>query len=355
MDRDQILEDVPIFLLIGIMFVIRIVPEPYSNYLFWGGFVVTIGFVLGTEYIYRITASKYLNIKATVRPTGETLHMFIKESRDGIHSRCIDRENQIYETPLTLGEPLRNRRFRNVRQVVFEHRFEWEKRMIGLPGKAIFRGYSVDHPRTMSLTLWTPREGQTTIDHLETIPLFVVWEAPRDYYIVSQGEYIGPDSLKTDLAVVKDGDPNVVAQLREELAQVKHKNMELQRYGFTQHRLLIRIEGEFSQLKNEFRGVLSRSRDVSKLVLEELLTVLSAHSEIEEAVNEYRKRPWITITVGLALLILGGFALYEYGYNADFRTGISNNALLIGIVAVCAIFLAMTFMLGRRKGKGRIE
>jgi hypothetical protein len=275
--------------------------------------------------------------------------MFIKEPLDGIHSRLIDRANDLYETPLTLGQSLKNKGFQNVRQIVLEHRKPWEKRFIALPGNALFKGHSVPHSRTATMTLWIPREGQTTIDHIETIPLLVVAEAPRDYYIVTEPEIIGPEATTTDLDVAGQ---NGNKDLKEENEKLKHEKMEIQRYAFTQHRLLIRIEGEFVQFKNEFRGVLSRTRDVSKLVLEELLTVLSAHTEIEEAVNEYRKRPWITITIGLALLVLGGFALYEYGYNADFRTGVSNNALLIGVLAVCAVFVAM-FMFGRRRGKNQ--
>jgi cation transport ATPase len=183
--------------------------------------------------------------------------------------------------------------------------------------------------------------------------LFVVAEAPRDYYIVSEPEIVGWEATTTDLDLAgKDGAQNTVARLKLENERLRHEKMELERYGFTQHRLLIRIEGEFRQYKNEFRGVLSRTRDVSKLVLEELLTVLSAHTEIEEAVSEYRKRPWIQITIGLAVLILGIFGMYEYGYNADFRTGVSNNALLIGVLAVCCVFLAM-FMFGRRRGRNQ--
>lgn len=344
MDTDKLFEDIPIFVLIAVLVLMRIAPPAYRDVLFWGGMVSAIVFVVGTEYLFRITASKFLYIQGIVRPTGEMLHMFIKEPMDGIHSREIDRVNHIYETPLTLGENLRLRKYLGVRQVVLEHVLTWEKRFIALPGRAMFRGYSVEHPRTAKMILWTPKEGQTIIDHAEPIPVFMVAEAPRDYYLATDPVIV--ESPGTDLQAVEKGSVDVQT-VRNQLDSEKIKNRELERQNFTLQRNIIRIEGMLKQIKNEFRGALSRTRDTAKLVLEELLTVASAHSEIEEAVNEYRKRPWITITIGLALLVLGIFGIYEYGYNQDFRAGIQQNEAVIIVLAVCAVFIVM-FMYGRR-------
>jgi hypothetical protein len=319
---------------------LRLAPPEYRDFLFWGGFIVTISFIMGTEYAFRITASKYLYIALIVRPLNARLNLFIKEPTDGVHSRIIDKPHQIYETPLTLGEPIRSKRFQNVRQIVIKHKLPWEKRVIALPGKALFRGYSVDHSRTATLTVWTPKIGQTMIDHLEPIPIFVLAEAPRDYYLAI-------DPVTVDAEITKEGS-KANSPLELENERLKNENVEWKRYGYDQHQRLIQIEGEFQQIKNEFRGALSRTRDVSKLVLEELLTVLSAHTEIEEAVNEYRTRPWIKVTIGMAILILGIFALYEYGYNQDFRTAIQQNTYLILGVAICGVFMAM-FLFGRRR------
>jgi hypothetical protein len=351
MDRDKLLEDVPIFLLIGVLFLLRapFVPNEYKDYLFWGGMVSAVAFILGTEYVYRITASKFLYVRLIVRPWNIILHCFVTEPSDGIHSRLINETENIYETPLTLGENLRSKRYPSVRQIVLKHDMSWEKRFIAMPGKAQFRGYSVDHSRTATMTVWTPKEGPTIIDHLEVIPIFVVAEAPRDYYIEPKPFLVTSQAeTGTELQVAESG--TELAKLRTENASLKSRMIELERYGFTQHRLLIRIEGEFKQIKNEFRGALSRTRDVSKLVLEELLTVLSAHTEIEDAVNEYRKRPWIQITVGLALLVLGIFGMYEYSYNQDFRQGIQQNVVPLAVIAVCLVFVVM-FLFGRRRSR----
>lgn len=351
MNRDKLFEDIPIFALLLILIVMRFVPPEYKDYLLWGGVGSALGFIILSEYAFRVRAAQYLYILGIVCPSNEKLHMFIKEPRDGVHSREIDPNGHWYETPLTLGEPLRSKNFQGVRQFVLKHQLTWEKRFIALPGHALYRGYSVPHPRTATLVLWIPKEGQTMIDHCEPIPVFVVAHAPRDYYLAADPVTVDVPAVTnekpgTDIELSKN-DANALA-FKQENEELKRKNVELERYGFTQHRNIIRIEGEFRQIKNEFRGALSRTRDVSKLVLEELLTVLSAHSEIEEAVNEYRKRPWITITVGLALLILGGFGLYEYSYNPDFRAGIEANIWPLIIIAVCAVFIVM-FFYGRRR------
>lgn len=344
MDRDQLFEEIPIFLLLGIMFLLRVVPPEIRDYLFWGGFICTFAFILGTEYIFRITASKYLYILLIVRPLNAKLHLFIKEPPDGVHSRIIDKQHQIYETPLTLGESIKHKRFKGVRQVVIEHQLPWEKRVVALPGKALFRGYSVDHPKTATMVVWTPKVGQTMIDHLEPIPIFVLAEAPRDYYLA-----IDPVTVEAEpTTAIQPQGQETLASAKQENDRLQIENIEWKRYGFDQHQKLIQIEGEFHQIKNEFRGALSRTRDVAKLVLEELMTVLSAHTEIEEAVNEYRTRPWIKITMGLAVLILGIFAIYEFSTNEDVRTWISNNTVLIIALGVCAVFI-LSFLYSRRR------
>jgi hypothetical protein len=347
MDRDQIFEDIPVFALLGIMVLMNtnVIPPEYRPYLFWGGCIFTGIFILGTEYVFRITASKYLYILLIVRPLNAKLHLFVKEPSDGVHSRIIDKVHQIYETPLTLGEPLKNKRFRNVRQIVIEHMLPWEKRIIALPGKAVFRGYSVDHPRTATLTVWTPKVGQTVIDHLEPIPIFVLAEAPRDYYLATDPVTVDAEPTTEKGIQVPSAE---IDALKRENDKLKIENVEWKRYGFHAHQELIEIEGEDHQVKNEFRGVLGRTRRVSGLVLEELLTVLSAHTEIEEAVSEYRTRPWIKVTIGLALLILGIFAIYEFSSNEDVRTWISNNTVLIIVIAVCAVFM-VSFLFARRR------
>jgi hypothetical protein len=342
MDREKLFEDIPIFLLLAILFLLRIAPPEIRDYLFWGGFIVTIAFIMGTEYAFRIKASQYLYIRLIVRPLNAILHLFIMEPPDGIHSRVIDSERNIYETPLTLGEPLKSRHFKGVRQVVIKHQLLWEKRFIALPGKAVFRGYQVDHAKTATMVVWTPKEGQTMIEHLEPIPIFVLAEAPRDYYLTVDPVTVEPDPQpSTEIQTP-------TAQNHTNVEALRRQVIEWKRYGFDQHQKLIQIEGEFQQIKNEFRGALSRTRDVSKLVLEELMTLLSAHTEIEDAVNEVRKRPWIVITTATVVLILGVFGMYEFSTNEDVRSWISQNTILLIVLAVCAVFI-FSFLYGRRR------
>jgi hypothetical protein len=348
MDSDTIFEQIPAFVLIGVMILMDLIPQEYRFYLIVSGIVVVLVFMFGTEYVFRITASKYLYGCITLRPTNQVLHVFITEPSGGIHSRCIDRKLNIYETPLTLGLKLPNKGFSDVKQFVIEHEHEWEKRFKAFPGKAIYHGQSVEHSRCFRMTLWIPRSGQTVIDHAETIPIFWMMEGPGDYYLDTEPRFDDiPDSAGTDIVPQDGKNGALITQYKQRYEQLRTDKMNIERVAFTEHRKLIRIEGEFKQLKNEFRGALSRTRDVSKLVLEELLTVLSAHSEIEEAVNEYRKRPLFQITIGLAILILGIFGIYEYSYNKDFRQSISQNILVIIVVAVILIFVAM-YLLGRR-------
>jgi hypothetical protein len=350
MDQDTLFEQIPAFVLIVVMVLMDLIPQEYRFYLILTGIVVVLVFIFGTEYVFRITASKYLYGCITIRPTNQVLHAFITEPSGGIHCREIDSKLHIFETPLTLGQKLPNKGFSEVKQLVIEHEYPWEKRFQAFPGKAIFHGQSVDHSRCFRMTLWIPRTGQTVIDHAETIPIFWLQEGPGDYYLNSDSRFEDfPDPTETGTDIVPQDGKNgaLITRYKERYEQLRTEKMNIERVAFTEHRKLIRIEGEFKQLKNEFRGALSRTRDVSKLVLEELLTVLSAHSEIEEAVNEYRKRPLFQITIGLAILILGIFGIYEYAYNKDFRQSISQNILVIIVVAVILIFVAM-YLLGRR-------
>src|SRR5271157_2297279 len=134
MDSGTVFEQIPAFVLLGIMVLLQFVPPEYRMYLLGAGIITVLAFISGTEYIFRITASKYLYICITVRPSNQVLHAFFTESMGGIHSREIDTRLHIYETPLTLGLPLKNRGFKDVRQMVIEHEYPFEKRFIAFPG-----------------------------------------------------------------------------------------------------------------------------------------------------------------------------------------------------------------------------
>ncbi len=342
MDMEKVYDNLPVVILLGVMFGTQLAPDPIKPWLFWGGMITSIIMMAGTEYIFQINASKYLYIRAIIRPTNRTLHLFIDEPEDSIgkHSRCIDIDEEgrkKFETPLNLGEQVIDPFYKKIKQLVIIHQMEWNTRMHFMPGRAVYKGYPVSHNKTATIILYIPQNMPAQIDHLTPIPIFELAEAPQDYHIL--GEPANFDNPSQILAIL-DANGKETEQSTNTKAQVTQLSSQLieqKRRYFNEHQVRLQLEGEVEELRNEFNGVLGRGRNVAKMVWQLFLAAFSARADINDAAEDYKPNEWFKIGKWAALLGLGGLGIVMFAINADLRTWVGDN--LIWIIAGAAVIV----------------
>jgi hypothetical protein len=239
--------------------------------------------------------------------------------------------------------------------------------MIFGPGKSKYKGYRVRHSKHAIISLWAPEKNQSQQYHLEDHPRFILAEGARDWYIAAEPasvfeheeelyQRVAPTPVaqqsKDGQAVVagSSGGQQLVAncnscQYRKDAVTFKAWYFDLQQY-------CIRLEGLVESLQNQFKGALSRTRDVTKLVLEELQTLLAAHTKIEKAIEDIAPK-WFSFSKGM-IIFLGVVAVFALmALSPDLQTLLATNGLaVIAVLAIVCIagYLLVTKDFGRRKG-----
>ena len=353
MDQSKIYENLPVGLLFAILIMIQVVPEPFKPFLLYGGMFGCIGMMVAIEYGFKIKASEYLYILLILRPSGAKMNLFIKRPRQGVRSRCYDQETGMYETTVELGEKADHPHFKTIREVVFKHQFPWENRMMFLPGKAIFRGYPIEHNATAIITAYEPETSKAQVEHLDPILVCTINDAPNDWYIM-HGEPTPFEETHNQLAAnggmaTVEATANNNASIKQRIDKAISEAKDWKRRCFDEHQLRIRLEGEVEELRNEFHGLTGRGGQVGKLKFEEVQTLLFGHNDIHSAYKEIAPRMWPKISKWAAILVIGALSVYFFSTNGDLRLWISSNQLLIIIIAIVSVVI-FYYLNQRRKG-----
>jgi hypothetical protein len=354
MDQGKIWENLPVAILLGTLFMLQAAPDYLKPYLLWGGTLGTILSMVGIDYGFRVKASEYLHILLILRPSGIRMNLFIKKPAEGVRSRLYDQQTDMYETAVELGEKASHPFYKNVNMVIFKHQMPWEQRMIFMPGKAWFRGYAVDHNSTATIVAYEP-SGETAraqVEFLNPALVCTIAEAPNDWYILTAQ----PTELETVNVQTNGGEGTAMQTVQQTkdckgcttLVKAQADAVDLKRRLYGEHQARIRLEGEVEELRNEFQGAISRVRDVAKLVLEELMTLLSGHTDIVGAIREVQPHALFKITRNIVLLILGALGIYLFATNEELRAWISGNQLLIIIIVLGGAVLTY-YLMQRRK------
>lgn len=289
--------------------------------------IASVGWIAVLEIVFRLKASEYLYIKMICRPSQRVLHLWIMEPKEGIRGRRIPGTYDMYFTPVDLAEPVKYGMFEQVTSIDLTHQWAWEERMIFVPGRAMYKGYPLQHSKTATVVVWEAEQDDTRLDFNEAIPRFSVVEAPRDWYLMDEPPPVQrPGTIETVPQSIQELVAQLNASEREALNwKTRYEN---------EHRLRIRVHGFVQSLQNQFEGAISRTRDVTKLVKEELVTLLAAHTTLEGAASELEQRNWLTITRNVALLIVGLVTVVLFATRSDLRNWITENWWFIIILAV---------------------
>ena len=292
MDRSEIYNFLPIVALFAWMMIITpFFPMEYRRTAGMLGMVVCIVGMIMTEQVLKWTAASYTSIEAICRPSNRKLHLFVK------NIETAEITPGVFATKLNLGEKVKHEFYQILEYIVVKHTLTFEDRFRFTPGKAMYKGYVVDHPKTAKIILYEPYEGSFDVDHLSPIPVFWLKEAPGDYYLPSEtvmghNPTSNPSEAFEKSKVLMDNE------------RLESENVEWKRQAMDWHQKAVRLEEVNDQIKNELHAILSSKSDQKQGVIEQVLTLLEGHTKIRAALKEV-KGPTLTLTKTVAMVILG--------------------------------------------------
>jgi len=342
-EKGKIYEYLPLILMMGGLIVgqLPIFPLFIRQYSMFIAMAFAFAGVAFVEIGIKLKAAEYLYIEAIVRPTQKKLCLWITEPKEGIKSTLINSQYQTYETPLDLGRPAEYGMYKDITHIDLEHDLPWEKRMIFMPGKALWDGYPISHNKVAHIELWEPEQDAIRFDFLHPIPRFLMASAPRDWLLLKEPSVIGQGNGQVSTSNETE------EVLRAKLVKAE-SDVSLWKSRFLkEQQLRARLHGIVEMLENQFEGILSRTRDVTKLVVEQVLALIASHATLTGAGNEIRQRKWMIMGKYVAAVVIVGFLGYLLYTSESFRTWMSS--MVIPILVGLGLVIAGIYMFRQRR------
>jgi len=323
--------DAPIIGIIGFMFVWQylIVPQFPIESRMWiapFGTVGAIGLIWFMDSLLKWQAASYTHIEAICRPSGLKLQLFVKslETKEIIDTDETTNTSESYgfATVFYLAEKIKHPFFNILEYVVIRHRLKYEDHFRFTPGKAVYKGQIVDHPKSAKIILYELSEAD--VDHLSPVPTFWLKDAPGDYYLQPETTLPNGGKLTIDQA-----------QILTENQQLKNERAEYKRQAIDWHQKAVQLGEYVEHLKGELDAVLGSKTKFKVAVLEYMLTFREAQIRIENAIR-HMKGVQITWTKVMALTavsfaVIGAFVLDVGGVREWFSNG-TNQFFVIALV-----------------------
>lgn len=308
LDMGDLYEFMPIGAFFVWSFVIVPILPPELRPLGPVGMVIPIVFMIVLEQTLKWMASEYLHILAHCRPSNIELDLFITS----IETREI--QPGLFSSKLSLGQIVKHPYYQLMEYLVIKHWGTWEDRMEFCQRKVKFKHEEITHNKSAVVTLY--EEQTSDVDHLKPIPVFVMVEAPRDYYNPQDyyREVVAP-MLEANGGQLMQA---LTQEQRFDIEKLQSRNMELEgkvveyeRQAMYWHNLAVKGEQVIKQLKNELHAVLSSASDQMQAVIEILLMWLGAHVDIREALKAARgPYAWLNKKVIFGALALVGILMF---------------------------------------------
>jgi hypothetical protein len=343
-------QSLAIIIMMGGMF---LAPTEYKQYFFYGGFAVFGFMIFYTEVYLKEKAAKYPCLRLIIRPSNKIAYFFIKQTAQGIYSRLVNPDTDLYETAVDTEEKVELPYYGiSAKGITLQHQLAWEKRILFMPGRTLFRGCPIEHRAVATITVWEKRDDPERLDHLMPRPTYVIAEAPQDYHLINKPLSVDMDMEQqeqetTALATQAKGGQITISSCTR--CDSKKSALEYKTRYENEHQRTIRLESQVGQMKNEFHGLTGKEADTDKLLFEREMTHLSAHIDIHSAVTSLKKSPWFQITRNVVILVLGGLGIYELATNTELRLWISGNQTLF-LVPVIAISAVAIYIYSKRRG-----
>lgn len=351
-ETNKLLDYLPVGAMFAFMFLSLLpqIPAVVKPYLMFGGLGVAIGVGILSQELLKFKASEYQVYKATIRPTQKKIQLFVQKSRIELRSQMVDPTRKIYKTEFDLAEPrVFDEEKGKSSRVIIWHQLSWSERMMLTPSCVTYKGFpDLAHNNVADITLWEPDGDKGELDNelMEWVPHFELREAPRDYQIARERkQFIQPAPTQTTItATTQDGNEISLA----DYMKLEEDRNYWRTQTLTQKQAYVRTQALARDAVNTSFAAFSRTRDMGKLVLEEIVACLHAHADIQEAAREYKPFSLPKFTMALAATIIGLAFLYLVGTNDDFRTKLFANLPVVAVAGILVVVFVWYF-------KGKIK
>ena len=150
---------------------------PYNKAIVLIWWVVSVVFVFLIDYYYMVMATPYNYIRAVIRPTNKIMNLFIEKYHP------VEPKNGISSMRLELKWPITHEYYgEDITEIIILYKGIWSKRMQFVKGRALRGDYVVDHGNTANVILYEPRAGGADMYRDTPKPVYILKEAPGDYY-----------------------------------------------------------------------------------------------------------------------------------------------------------------------------
>ena len=246
------------------------------------------------EIIYWFRTHPYPYIRMLLRPSGQTVRMFITKPVD---SKKVG--DGMWSTTLNLKFPTEIKGYGKVKQVKINHEYPWEQRIIFQPGQAMYLGQVIRHPQTAFIIAYEYPSGSYNIDHANPIPVFYLKEAPRDYFLppvsIATMQHLGNPTKKNLPLILRL--QKTISELRSQLAEARRAALEW-------HKQAIKKEEATVQQESELKALLESTTDYKAALIQHMLTYREMHQTIENALKHIKGlgfkltfSKWLAITI----------------------------------------------------------
>jgi len=264
------------------------------------------------DLIVQMRIAPFIYLEMRVYPENKRLHVFVKN----IISRRAPGWFSRWETRLELGFKARVQKYDKVQIVELQHKDRWQERVLPGPGRANYHGFTVDHPQTAMLIVYTPGEGAFTFDHGNPIPRFYLRFSPSGDYERERRE--GFTDLFGSMAKMPRG---ADSQLTRQLEILRQKYHDVEAFAASksieamdEHRRRVQLEEVVTHQRNETRGLVMALSDKTDATTNRMLDVRKEQITIENALKNAGKQDrdvWVKIlraaTPVLVIVIIAYF------------------------------------------------
>lgn len=179
----KMLENAPLFVMIGIMVLTMMpIPNDIKSPIVIAGIVGAIPMLFIVDAIARVEASKYMPIKARIRPWNKEITFFCIKPVGQISS-AWDPVRRIWKTPFKLGVKVNLPTIGVIDEIEIEHKRPWAERNMGGEGYVLFKGIETRHHDVILVELWIANPP-VRVNMLKPIPQFRLASGSQDFWLL---------------------------------------------------------------------------------------------------------------------------------------------------------------------------
>ncbi len=288
---------------------------------------VFIGAIVGQEMMYRLAAAELLCVRLTIRPTGETLWLWVKH----LEAKALG-DNVAWI--LSLAFPSKELApYGKLRTLIINAPVGPNKAIRWGPGEVLYKDTQIKHGRMTQIVVEQQSMAASNVERGFAQPVFYLREATN---FIKAGVSAG-------------GDEDLKGKLLELSSAYEQKAYEAEE----NHKLRLVAEEMVGKLQNELQARIGLDFNVDNLALIKVMTLLKPLATLEKVADALGRRTTSTYIKWLAPLVIAiivAFFLWSQpGIWAKLEAWLSVQANQIYLLLIVAVVAGVGFWIMRRR------